>query len=119
MSVLTFRRFSGTGVVAVGVWAGSALLLRLPLALLGLDSLEEEGAAGEGWTGGRGGVWWWEEGRLLLPPGFFFFLVGVGASYVRKDSNDMLGVSNASSACSSVTWTNTGESLGSRDLPRE
>lgn len=88
--------------------AGSGLLLRVPLALLGL---EEAGAAGV--RTGKGGVMWWEEwvGRL----GFFLFFVGVGASYVRNDSNDMVGDSKGSS--SSAPWDNSGESLRSRDRP--
>lgn len=39
--------------------------------------------------------------------GFFFFLTDVGASYVRKDSKDMVGASKSSSSSlneESFTW---------------
>lgn len=61
---------------------------------------DEEGAGG----GGTGALREDEEwlGRLCDEEddeeGFFFFLTDVGASYVRKDSKDMVGVSKSSSS---------------------
>lgn len=43
--------------------------------------------------------------------GFFFFLTDVGASYVRKDSKDMVGVSKSSSS------SLDGEPFGTRCRP--
>lgn len=83
---LTFLRFSGVGAMGVEVGLGARserLLLREPLVVLGL-----EGCAGGGGAAGLG------EGLSCC--GFFFFLVGVGASYVKKDSKDMVGVSKSS-----------------------
>lgn len=76
--------------------------LLLPLALFTLEEEEVE----EG-TGGGVLLWWVDvelDGRLCDvdddddDDGFFFFLTDVGASYVRKDSKDMVGVSKSSSS---------------------
>lgn len=76
-----------------------ALLLSLALFTLEAEEVEE---------GTDGGVllWWVDvdwDGRLCDvddddDDGFFFFLTDVGASYVRKDSKDMVGVSKSSSS---------------------
>lgn len=74
--------------------------LLLPLALFTLEEEVEEG------TGGGVLLWWVDvewDGRLCDvddddDDGFFFFLTDVGASYVRKDSKDMVGVSKSSSS---------------------
>lgn len=87
----------------------------MPLALLALEEEEEEEEEGRG-----GGVPVWREdeewgGRLCDEDddddGFFFFLTDVGASYVRKDSKDMVGVSKSSSS------SLDGESFGTRGRP--
>lgn len=68
-------------------------------------TLEDEEEEEEGAGGGTAGVLREEEewrGRLCDEEddeeGFFFFLTDVGASYVRKDSKDMVGVSKSSSS---------------------
>lgn len=91
----------------------------MPLALLTLEEEEEEEE--DDGTGVGVPVWredeeW--EGRLCDKDdedddGFFFFLTDVGASYVRKDSKDMVGVSNSSSSSFNE------ESFGARDRPEK
>lgn len=81
--------------------------LLLPWALLALEEEEEEEEVEEGTAGGV--LLRWEDaewdGRLCDvedddddDTGFFFFLTDVGASYVRNDSKDMVGVSKSSSS---------------------
>lgn len=77
--------------------------LLLPFALFTLEEEEVEEGAGGGVL-----LWWVDvelDGRLCDvddddddDDGFFFFLTDVGASYVRKDSKDMVGVSKSSSS---------------------
>lgn len=112
--VLTLLRFSGAAA-ELELECG-LLLLWVPFALLTLEEEEEEEVAG----GAGVRVWWWEDdveedewdGRLCDDDdGFFFFLIDVGASYVRKDSKDMVGASNSSSSSLG------GESFGARGRP--
>ena len=79
----------------------------MPLVLLGVEGGL---TAGGGWVGCKA---WDRRG------GFFFFLLGVGASYVRKDSKDMVGVSKVSTSSSSPPRAASGDFLRSRDLPGE
>ena len=100
---LTLFRFSGVGAAADELELECGLfLLWAPFALLTLEEeVEEEEVAG----GGGARVRWEDDeeddewdGRLCDDDdGFFFFLTGIGASYVRKDSKDMVGVSKSSS----------------------
>lgn len=87
--------------------------LLLPWALLALE--EEEGEEGTAW----GVLLWWADsewdGRLCDvvdddddDGGFFFFLTDVGASYVRKDSKDMVGVSKSSSSLAEESFETCG-----------
>jgi len=94
--VLTLLRFSGVGAAADELepeWG--LLVLWAPFDLLALEEEEEETGAEEGWREDDVEEEWdgrpcdVEDGKF----GFFFFLTGVGASYVRKDSKDMVGVS--------------------------
>lgn len=89
----------------------------MPLALPTLEEEEDD----EG-TGGEERVRWEDDaedeewdGRLCDEDddddGFFFFLTGIGASYVRKDSKDMVGVSKSSSS------SLVGLSFGTRGRP--
>lgn len=90
--------------------------LLLPWALLALEEEEEE----EVEEGAAGGVllWWADaewDGRLCDvedddddDKGFFFFLTDVGASYVRKDSKDMVGVSKSSSSLAEESFDTCG-----------
>lgn len=84
--------------------------------MLTLEDEDEEGAAG----GGTGALREDEEwlGRLCDEEeddeeGFFFFLTDVGASYVRNDSKDMVGVSKSSSS------SLDGEALRTRCRPEQ
>lgn len=111
---LTLLRFSGVAAAELELECG-LFLLWVPFDLLVLE--EEEAAAGWGvrWeddTEEDEEVEW--DGRLCDDDdddGFFFFLTGVGASYVRKDSKDMVGVSKSSSSSLG------GESFGARGRP--
>lgn len=112
----TRLRFSGVGAAPDELELERDLLvLWAPFALLALE--EEEAVAG-----GLGVCVWREdgvedewEGRVCDDDadddGFFFFLRDAGASYVRKDSNDMVGASKYSSS------SRDGESLGARGRP--
>lgn len=115
-AVLTLLRFSGVAAAEPEPECG-LLVLWAPLALLTLEEEEDEEDAG-------GGVRAWREddtedeecdGRLCDEDedddGFFFFLTGIGASYVRKDSKDMMGVPKSSSS------SLDGESFGTRGRP--
>lgn len=98
------------------------LLLPWPLLALDEEEVEEEGVEeGAAW----GVLLWWADaewdGRLCdvedddaaaAANGFFFFLTDVGASYVRNDSKDMVGVSKSSSSF-------TEESFDTCGLPKE
>lgn len=93
------------------------MLLCAPLDLLTLEEEEEdEDEEGTG-VGGTGAFLEDEEwlGRLCDEEddeeGFFFFLTDVGASYVRKDSKDMVGFSKSSSS------SLDGEPFGTRCRP--
>lgn len=81
---LTFLRFSGTVGVDTDAVDGSGRLKLVPLALLDLEDTEAAGVTG--WDGRES---------------FFFFLLGLGSSYVRKDSKDMVGASKEWSSSSS------------------
>lgn len=86
--------------------------LLLPWALLALEEEEEE--EGTAW----GALLWWADmewdDRLCDVEddddgnGFFFFLTDVGASYVRKDSKDMVGVSKSSSSLAEESFDTCG-----------
>lgn len=114
-AVLTLLRFSGVAAAELEPEC-DLLVLWVPLALLALEEEEEEEEEGRGVR-----VWWEDEtededGRLWDEDdedddGFFFFLTDVGASYVRKDSKDMVGVSKKSSS------SLDGESLETRGRP--
>lgn len=97
------------------------LVLWAPFALRALEEEEDE----EEDAGGGGGVRVrWEDdvdeeewdGRLCdeaeADGVFFFFFTDVGASYVRKDSKDMVGTSKSSSSSLG------GESFGTRGRPK-
>lgn len=103
VAVLTRLRFSA---VAEAEPECGLLVLCVPLALLPLAEEEDEEGAG-------GGVRERREDAVEADDGgcFFFFLTGVGASYVRKDSKDMVGVSKSSSSSSGC------ESFGARGCP--
>lgn len=118
-ALLTLLRFSGVAAAELELECG-LFLLWVPFDLLALEEEEdEEEEAAAGW-GAR--VWWEDDteeeeeegwdGRLCDDDdGFFFFLTGVGASYVRKDSKDMVGISKSSSS------SLAGESFGARGRP--
>ncbi len=118
-ALLTLLRFSGVAAAELEPECG-LLELWVPLALFALEEEEDEDEEGAGGGGVR--VWWEDDvkdeewdGRLCDEDddddGFFFFLTDVGASYVRKDSKDMVGVSKSSSSSLG------GESFGARGRP--
>lgn len=117
MFALTLLRFSGVGADDDLDSEWDLLVLWAPFDLFDLEEEEEPG----------GDVWRWREvdeeevdeeweGRLCDDEEgnvvFFFFLTDVGASYVRKDSKDIMGVSKSSSSSSFG-----GESFGARGRP--
>lgn len=96
------------------------LVLWAPFALRALEEEEDE----EEDAGGGVRVRWEDDvdeeewdGRLCDEDEadsvvFFFFFTDVGASYVRKDSKDMVGTSKSSSSSLG------GESFGTRGRPK-
>lgn len=119
---LTLLRFSS--VAATELEPECDLLLPWPLLALDEEEVEEEGVEeGAAW----GVLLWWADaewdGRLCdvedddaadadAANGFFFFLTDVGASYVRNDSKDMVGVSKSSSSLAEESFDTCG-------LPKE
>lgn len=125
---LTLLRFSS--VAATELEPECDLLLPWPLLALDEEDVEEEGVEeGAAW----GVLLWWADaewdGRLCdveddddddaaaaaaaaAANGFFFFLTDVGASYVRNDSKDMVGVSKSSSSLAEESFDTCG-------LPKE